>query len=227
MAGAPREGQQKTLFVVDSLGMLMTKSDQEQFASGEMKGSFGQKAKQLKALVSNCIRLFYGHPVGMIVTNHTYASNDMFKPGDVVSGGNGFIFAASLIVVLNKLKLKEDEEGNKVSQVLGIRAKAQVVKSRYSKPFEEIEVFIPYETGMTRHSGLFEMFEKAGVFTRVGNKFEWTSRDGTAHKLFRKEWLKEHALLEQVMTEYEERGEKGTAGFGDELDEYFEKEPEA
>jgi RecA/RadA recombinase len=46
------------LFVVDSLGMLMSPTEIAQFEAGDMKGDFGRKAKQLKALVTNCVNMF-------------------------------------------------------------------------------------------------------------------------------------------------------------------------
>ena len=66
----------KVLFVVDSLGMLMSPTEQDQFNKGDMKGDFGRKAKALKALVTNCVNMFGSYNVGMVVTNHTYASQD-------------------------------------------------------------------------------------------------------------------------------------------------------
>ena len=66
-----------------------------------------------------------------------------------------------LVVLLSyprKLKLKEDEAGNKVSTVQGIRAACKVMKTRYSKPFESVPSKIPYETGMDPIVGP-EMFE--------------------------------------------------------------------
>ena len=53
---------------------------------------------------------------------------------------------------MRKLKLKTDANGVKTSQVHGIRAACKVVKTRYSKPFESVQVEIPYETGMSPYS---------------------------------------------------------------------------
>ena len=44
----------------------------------------------------------------MVCTNHTYASQDMFDPDDKISGGQGFIYASSIVVAMRKLKLKEE-----------------------------------------------------------------------------------------------------------------------
>ena len=191
------------LFVVDSLGMLMTPTEVNQFDSGDMKGDMGRKAKALKALVTNCVNMFGEYNVGMVATNHTYASQNMYDPDQVVSGGSGVIFASSIVVVLSKLKLKEDSDGNKVSDVLGIRSGCKVVKTRYNKPFESVEVHIPYDTGMSRYSGLFEFFVKKGLITRSGMKWEYTSLDGSILSKRKKAWSEE--MLDQLMDEYPEK----------------------
>ena len=101
----------KVLFVIDSLGMLLTPTDVDQFGKGDMKGDMGRKPKALTALVRNCVNMFGSWNVGLVATNHTYASQDMFDPDDKISGGQGFIYASSIVIAMKKLKLKEDEKG--------------------------------------------------------------------------------------------------------------------
>ncbi len=190
----------KVLFVIDSLGMLMTPTEVNQFEAGDMKGDMGRKAKALKALVTNCVNMFGSHNVGMVVTNHTYASQDMFDPDDKISGGAGFIYASSIVVAMKKLKLKEDEDGNKTSEVNGIRAACKVMKTRYAKPFEGVQVKIPYETGMDPYSGLFDMFEKWGILEKSGNRYKYIDSSGKETLEYRKNWSGE--LLEMVMEDF-------------------------
>lgn len=193
----------KVLFVIDSLGMLMTPTETSQFEKGDLKGDMGRKAKALKALVTNCVNMFGDLNIGMVTTNHTYASQDMFDPDDKISGGSGFVYASSIVVAMKKRKLKEDEHGNSTSDVNGIRAACKVVKTRYAKPFESVEVKIPYDTGMNPYSGLLEFFEKAGVVVKDGNKLRYTCQDGTEIKEFRKNWTNEH--FDRLMDEWETR----------------------
>jgi RecA/RadA recombinase len=198
----PAADRPKILFIVDSIGMLLTPTEVNQFQAGDMKGDMGRKAKQLKAFVSNCVNMFGDLNMGMVVTNHTYASQDMFDPDDKISGGSGFIFASSIVVAMKKYKLKEDDEGNKTSEVNGIRATCKVVKTRYSKPFESIKIDIPWETGMNPISGLFDLFEKSGVLVKEGNRYSYTSkRTGEIMKYFRKEWNDE-AKMKVIMDEF-------------------------
>ena len=198
----PYEERQKVLFVVDSLGMLLTPTDIDQFERGDMKGDMGRKPKALTALVRNAVNLIAGNPVGVVATNHTYASQDMFDPDDKISGGQGFIYASSIVVAMRKLKLKEDEEGNKITDVRGIRAACKVMKTRFSKPFESVQIKIPYESGMDPFSGLVELFEKSGLLVKDGNKLKYTQPDGTEIKEFRKNWIPEK--LQIIIDDFEE-----------------------
>jgi len=193
----------KVLFVIDSLGMLLTPTDVNQFEAGDMKGDMGRKPKALTALVRNCVNMFGSHNVGLVATNHTYASQDMFDPDDKISGGQGFVYASSIVVAMKKLKLKEDEDGNKVAEVNGIRAACKIMKTRYAKPFEAIQVKIPYETGMSPYSGLTDMFEKSGALKKEGNSLVFTTEDGEILKAFRKGWeANKDGILDKVMLEY-------------------------
>ena len=198
------EDRPKILFVIDSLGMLLTPTDVNQFEAGEMKGDLGRKPKALTALVRNCVNMFGSYNVGMVVTNHTYASQDMFDPDDKISGGQGFIYASSIVVAMKKLKLKEDEDGNKISDVMGIRAACKVMKTRYAKPFEGVQIKIPYETGMNPYSGLVDLAEKKGLLKKDGNRLAFTTPDGEIIKYFRKGWeSNEDGCLDKVMADFQ------------------------
>ena len=194
------EDRPKVLFVIDSLGMLLTPTDVDQFDKGDMKGDMGRKPKQLTALVRNTVNMIGSHNVGLVCTNHTYASQDMFDPDDKISGGQGFIYASSIVVAMKKLKLKEDEAGNKISEVRGIRAGCKVMKTRYSKPFEGVQVKIPYETGMNPYSGLVELFEKKGLLQKQGNRLKYVDLKGEEHIDYRKAWVGEK--LDLIMSEF-------------------------
>ena len=204
----PVEDRPKVLFIVDSLGMLLTPTDVNQFDAGDMKGDMGRKPKALTSLVRNTVNMFGALNIGMVATNHTYASQDMFDPDDKISGGQGFVYASSIVVAMKKLKLKEDEDGNKVSEVNGIRAACKIMKTRYAKPFESLQIKIPYETGMNPYSGLLDLFEKNGLLTKEGNRLSYTTEDGEVLKMFRKGWeSNEDGCLDKVMSEYSKRSQ--------------------
>src|SRR6056300_86057 len=192
------EERPKVLFVIDSLGMLLTPTDVDQFQKGDMKGDMGRKPKALTSLVRNTVNMIGSYNVGMVCTNHTYASQDMFDPDDKISGGQGFIYASSIVIAMRKLKLKEDEDGNKVTDVRGIRAACKVMKTRYAKPFESVQVKIPYETGMDPYSGLVDLFEAKGLLKKDGNRLKYVDLNGETHLDYRKQWTGEK--LDMIMS---------------------------
>ena len=91
------------------------------------------------------------------------------------------------------------------------------MKTRYAKPFEGVQVEIPYETGMNPYSGLVDIFEKAGLLKKTGNRLEYTSkRTGEVIVEFRKNWVGEK--LDTVMEDI--------ALAGTELESTEEPQPE-
>ena len=220
------EERPKVLFVVDSLGMLLTPTDSDQFEKGDMKGDLGRKAKSLTALVRNAVNRIAQWNIGFVVTNHTYASQDMFDPDDKISGGQGFIYASSIVVAMKKLKLKLDADGNKVSDVKGIRAACKVMKSRYAKPFESVKVNIPYDTGMDPYSGMFDMLMGMGILEKVGNRYKYVSPvDNEEIILFQKAWSRnDDGCLDRVMEEFAQIKKKANYNIADHAADVTEDE---
>lgn len=210
------ESKPRVLFVIDSLGMLLTPTDVDQFEKGEMKGDLGRKPKALTSLVRNCVNMFGSHNVGMLATNHTYASQDMFDPDDKISGGQGFIYASSIVVAMKKLKLKEDDEGNKTTDVQGIRAVCKVMKTRYNKPFESVQVKIPYATGMTLHSGMTDLLEHQGLLTKDGNRLLYVMTDGNEIRGYRRAYeTNENNVWDAIIQDLTQNPERMSVKFSE------------
>lgn len=100
----PEDERSEILFVIDSLGMLLVEAQTAQFERGELKGDFGHKPKALKALITNCVNMFGNLGIGMLCTNHTYTSQDIFSPDDVVSGG---CLVENTMVLMDNNEFKE------------------------------------------------------------------------------------------------------------------------
>ena len=62
----------KVMFVIDSLGMLLTPTDRDQFDKGDLKGDMGRKPKALTALIRNCVNMFAELNIGLVATNPTH-----------------------------------------------------------------------------------------------------------------------------------------------------------
>jgi len=214
------EDRQKILFVIDSIGMMSSAIGAQQFADNSLKGDFGSKPKELMALVRNCLNMFGDLNIGLVCTNHSYSSQDPYSPDDKISGGAGPVYASSIVVAMKHLKLKEDEDGNKIKEVRGIRAGCKIMKTRFNKPFEDIEIHIPYDTGMSPYSGFFDLIEKNQYITKEGNRYVYIDLNGEVHKYFRKEWNRnENNIMDLVMKEFNEKINHKTSSDNTELEE--------
>jgi len=107
---------------------------------------------------------------------------------------------------MRKLKLKEDEDGNKTTTVQGIRAQAKCMKTRFNKPFEQVELRIPWDTGLDPYSGLVDMFEQKGLLVKEGKMLKYKALDGSETKSFRKNITNE--LLDKIMSEFHQQIDK-------------------
>jgi hypothetical protein len=121
---------------------------------------------------------------------------------------------------MRKLKLKTDADGNKTTTVNGIRAACKIMKTRYAKPFESVQVEIPYESGMSPYSGLTDMLEAKSLLKKEGNSLVYTFTDGTTIKQFRKAWERnEDGSLDKVMVDFAATPHKKAIADMDTVDE--------
>lgn len=185
--GLERSERPPFLFIIDSLGMTITDNEEKQFNNGEMKGDMGLKAKQLNSLVRNCVHMISEYDIGVVATNHTYASQDMFDPEDKLSGGRLLEYGASILVAMKK---KKDKDG---AQVTGINSKCKVMKSRYGRPFITADVIIDFKKGVNPYSGLLDFFIELGVVQQGGAYATYIDNNGEEFKdyksKFKNEWL--------------------------------------
>lgn len=207
-AETPREEQPGMYFVIDSLGALFPEDETKRFDEGELSMTDGMRNAGAKTkLMNHLINKTAGQKMGAAITNHVYASTELYSP-DKIGGGNKAIFLSSIIVQMEKLMLKEDEQGNKTTEILGIRASCNAIKTRWNKPFEKVQVQIPYTTGMNPYSGLFDFFESRKLLERNGNKYMYKSlADG--HEMFnefRKNYTSE--MYEEMMKDFTENYNK-------------------
>jgi hypothetical protein len=76
------------------------------------------------------------------------------------------------------------------------------MKTRYAKPFESVQVKIPYDQGMSPFSGLTDLIEGKGLLSKEGNSLVYTTKEGEIIKKFRKGWERnDDNCLDVVMKE--------------------------
>jgi hypothetical protein len=77
------------------------------------------------------------------------------------------------------------------------------MKTRYAKPFEGVQVKIPYATGMSPYSGMVDLAEKKGLLKKEGNSLVFVTSDGEIIKQFRKKWeANDDGCLDKLIADF-------------------------
>jgi RecA/RadA recombinase len=149
----------KILLIVDSLGMLSTDKELNDAMKGHNAADMGAKAKELRKLFRVITLDLTAAKIPLICTNHVYAGGGFF-PTKESSGGDGPIFAMSVISFLSKAQLKE---GNSTTKT-GIIVTSNLKKSRFTIP-EPVKFHISFANGMNPYVGLQD-FVLGGLWNR-------------------------------------------------------------
>lgn len=160
------EDAPKVLIVIDSLDMLMTETEEENFSKGISKGDQGQRNKQLKQVLREFVQAIKGYNISMIVTAQVYKNQDVTNGEGVWIVSDAIKFSLSQIALLTKLKLRDGDAGDR--SVSGIRMMVESYKTRFTKPFQKVTIEVPYETGMDPFNGLFDVAVETGIITKKG-----------------------------------------------------------
>lgn len=167
--GKDNNQAQKTLIVLDSLAMLSSSTEMENYDKGVIKGDQGQLAKRRKAMLRLAVGNIGRLPISMVLTDHVYPQDIMLGDG-AWAITNSTKFSVSIIGIVTKLKLKEE------GAVTGVRMRFETYKSRFAKLGTKVELEVPYNKGMSPFSGLVELLEEMGVIakgTQPGEKLSY------------------------------------------------------
>ena len=166
----------KFLIVLDSVGQLGSRKEVEDAKAGKEKADM-TRAKSLASYfrIINSDLGMLGIPY--ICTNHTYKSQDLF-PKDIMKGGQGLFYSASVISFLSKAKLKNTSEMDDLDLgQSGLIVTAKMMKNRMAKP-KKVKFEISFSSGCNEFVGLDywcepENYDQVGVCKgkMVGDKF--------------------------------------------------------
>lgn len=174
--GKDNPNAQKVLIVLDSLAMLSSSTEMENYAKdGTIKADQGILAKRRKSMLRMITGQIARVPIAFVMTDHVYPQDIMMGDG-AWAITNSTKFSASIIGIVTKLKLKDEGE------VIGVRMRFETYKSRFAKLGTKIELEVPYNSGMSPFSGLVELLADMGVIakgTQPGEKLMYvTEVDG-------------------------------------------------
>lgn len=165
----------QVFILLDSLDMMITETELENYDKGIQKGDQGQKNKQLKMLLRTFTQDIKTLNVAMVVTSQVYKNQDLTNGEGLWIVADAVKFSASQIMLLKKLKLKDKT----TSDIHGIRMICEGLKTRFTKPFQTVTINVPYEEGMDPYSGLVETSVSMGIVEKAGSRYRIVGTDDT------------------------------------------------
>ena len=169
----------QVLIMIDSLDMLMTETEMDNYEKGVTKGDQGQKNKQLKAMLRTFVQAIKNLNVAMICTSQVYKNQDVLNGEGLWIVSDAVKYAASQIILIQKRKLKDESKGAKMGDIAGVRMICEGYKTRFTKPFQKVEIEVPYDEGMDPLSGLIDVAKKLEVIEQKGSRYCITGSEET------------------------------------------------
>jgi len=144
----------KIMVIVDSIGNLATDKERNDALSGSDKKDMtraGDIRSMFRIITTDLAEL----KIPLVFTNHSYTSVGSYVPQQIMSGGGGAIYAASMILMLSKASLKENnKEAEKMGMTkTGVLVTSKPSKNRFAKPIP-VKFHISFYNGMNPYVGL-------------------------------------------------------------------------
>lgn len=161
----------EVLICIDSIGAAPSKKEIVD-ALTENEATDMTRAKQIKSLfrIITPHIVFKGIPA--IVVNHSYQTQEKYSK-EVASGGRGAQYAGHTLFFVGKAKEKEGDEqtGNKFT--------IRVALSRHIREGSEFPIYVTYEDGILKHSGLFDLALEFGFIEEASKGYYWEDVEKT------------------------------------------------
>lgn len=223
--------KEKLLIVIDSLGGLATEKElNDQIEERNTAMDMGLRAKQLRVLAKLFTIEVAKNQVAMVVTNHTYeqaAANPQAAPTIKMGGGEGFVYASSLVVILKKYLEKEEQKnidsGKNEKIVTGARLVATTEKNRQVPQGLKAEIYMSFESGLNKWYGLLEDALKYGIIkVSSAQFFELPNGEKVRRKDIYKSvvWI---PIIDELNKKIEENIKFSTFIDRDKIDEHLEE----
>ncbi len=176
LATLPDLAEYKVLVVIDSIAAL---SCTYEVASQGTKVDQGQRAKALKQALRLTQNTIIPTNTTILMINH-----DIFGPMTMKESaiGQGPKFHAQV-----RAKFKRPTPlKNELNKVVGVRLNVEVDKTRYTRPYQEMQLDLLWDTGLDPYSGLMELLLELG---RLEKKASWITIPGSDKNYRRAEVL--------------------------------------
>lgn len=155
----------KVLCILDSWGGISSDKLINDALKDKMATEMGISAKQKNNLLRGLIMRTVESNCPLIILNHTYDDPGAMMPSKIkaIAGGKGVIFSSHVIVQLTKLLIKagnndyltgKESDDDTVGFYKGNRVNAFTVKNRVMKPGFSADIYIDFNSSISKWDGL-------------------------------------------------------------------------
>jgi len=158
------------VFVDSVMGATNKEEDDSEYS---VQGYATHKARIISAAMRKINKLIANQRIALVFTNQlrTKLGAMPFSDPYTTSGGLGIAFHSSL-----RIRLKSVGKIKKGKDVIGIKTKAEAIKSRVGPSFRPIEFDIYYTHGMDSYSSWFDAGKKYGAIIPAEKEDENTGK---------------------------------------------------
>jgi RecA/RadA recombinase len=193
----------KVMLVLDSLGNLASSKEKEDMISG--KGVRDMTKQQIiRSMFRTATVDLAAEKIPFIITNHTYQGIGLFATKEI-SGGGGAIFNPSIILMLSKAKLSENNEDAKKAEMrsTGIVVTSSPKKNRFARPIP-VKFHISFFRGMNKYTGLerYISWESCGIAKGklISEKefSKWKPEAQAAFNVEKNSWIEKYTVIDEL-----------------------------
>lgn len=151
----------KVILLVDSVGMLPSEKESQNAADQKTTADLTRN-RELKSLFRLTTTKLAMKDVPMIVISHSYKTLELYSK-DVVSVGTGGYYASDVIIIVTRSQEKEGTD------LTGYKFTINIEKSRFVKEKSKIPIFVSFEHGISKWSGLMDLALEGNFVIKPSN----------------------------------------------------------
>ena len=211
----------RAIVVLDSFGGLpSSKLIEDAVNKDKMVPDMGAAAKGRNALMRALMMRVVQSETALIVINHEYQNPGQMFASKIhnMAGGQGIEYASHVILQASKLLVKDgdvefatgkEKDGNHVGFYKGNRMRFFCTKNRVIKPAFEADVYIDFDTGISKYDGIIQDAVKYGFINEVRGGYVVPSYKET--RVTYKELVSNDEIWDTFIDKFNEESQKKMA----------------
>lgn len=184
------EKHKNSFIVIDSIGGLLPRSEQEKEAGGKV---IGGQAKLIATFCRKMVPIIAMNNIALLVLNHNFT--DLMTGKIMTSGGAKLQYAKSIWLMLRKANKRVVQGDKQVGDVIECEIRKQKLTDTLK---QKCELTMLYGSGFSKTSNLMDEAILKGVITKQGNSYFIGERKLAVGLSKLREALKEETLQQEI-----------------------------